>query len=91
MDEAEAVHIFVHGRVQGVFYRAKTQEIAQGLGLSGWVKNCHDGTVEILAEGNRGKLEELIEWCRQGPALASVSSIDLNWTGPEGLGSFEIV
>ncbi len=91
MDEDKAVHIFVHGHVQGVFYRANTQKIAQDLGLSGWVKNCHDGAVEIHAEGNRDKLEELIEWCRHGPALASVSNIDLNWPGPEGLGSFEIV
>lgn len=83
--------MFVHGHVQGVFYRANTQKVAQGLGLTGWVKNCNDGSVEIHAEGGRDNLEELIEWCRHGPALAKVSKIDLNWIGPQGLRSFDII
>ena len=83
--------MFVHGHVQGVFYRANTQKVAQGLGLTGWVKNCNDGSVEIHAEGDKDNLEELIEWCRHGPALAKVSKIDLNWNGPQGLRSFDIV
>ena len=91
MGDAAAVHMFVHGHVQGVFYRANTQKVTQGLGLTGWVKNCDDGSVEIHAEGNKDKLEELIEWCRHGPALAKVSKIDLNWIGPQGLRSFDIV
>ena len=90
MSDAVAVHLFAHGRVQGVFYRAKTQKVAEGLGLNGWVKNCDDGSVEIHAEGDKAKLEELIEWCRKGPALASVSNIDLNWVESEGLCSFDI-
>lgn len=90
MSDAVAVHLFVHGRVQGVFYRAKTQKTAKRLGVTGWVKNCDDGSVEIHAEGNRDQLEELIAWCRRGPALASVSNIDLNWIEAEGLGAFDI-
>lgn len=90
MSDAAAVHVFVQGRVQGVFYRAKTQKTAKGLGLAGWVKNCEDGSVEIHAEGNKGKLEELIAWCRRGPTMASVSNIDLSWVEPEGLHAFEI-
>ena len=90
MSGAVAVHLFVHGRVQGVFYRAKTQKVAEGLGLTGWVKNCDDGSVEIHAEGNKAKLEELIKWCHRGPALASVSKIDLNWLEAEGLSAFNI-
>ncbi len=90
MKPAEAAHLFVHGRVQGVFFRDSTRKVAQGLGLAGWVKNCSDGSVEIHAEGDREKLEELIEWCRHGPDLASVSNLDLNWTEAEGLGSFDI-
>ena len=90
MSEVAAVHIFVHGRGQGGWYRAKTQKVAEGLGLAGWVKNCPDGSVEIHAEGNKTKLEELVAWCRRGPALASVSDIDLNWTEAEGLRSFDI-
>ena len=90
MSDAVAVHLFVQGRVQGVFYRSKTLKKAQALGLTGWVKNCDDGSVEIHAEGNKAKLEELVAWCRRGPALASVSNIDLNWLEAEGLHSFGI-
>ena len=90
MSDTGAVHLFVRGRVQGVFYRASTQKTAQDLGLTGWVKNCDDGSVELHAEGKREKLEELIAWCRQGPPSASVSGIDLNWVEAEGLHSFEI-
>ena len=90
MKPAEAAHLFVHGRVQGVFFRASARTVARDLGLAGWVRNCSDGSVEIHAEGDRKKLEELIEWCRQGPDYASVSNIDLNWTEAEGLSSFDI-
>jgi acylphosphatase len=90
MSDTAAVHLFVHGRVQGVFFRASTQKVAEGLGLVGWVKNCHDGSVEIHAEGNQAKLEELIQWCRRGPTMASVSNIDLSWVESEGLRSFDV-
>jgi acylphosphatase len=90
MSDGGAIHLFVHGRVQGVFFRAKTQKTAEGLGLTGWVRNCSDGSVEIHAEGSREKLEELIAWCRKGPPLASVSNIDLDWVEAEGLPSFDI-
>ena len=90
MSDTAAVHLIVQGRVQGVFYRAKTQKTAEALGLTGWVRNCDDGSVEIHAEGNKAKLEELIEWCRKGPALASVSKMDLNWVESKGLHSFDI-
>ena len=90
MSETGAVHLFVHGRVQGVFFRASTQKTAEGLGLTGWVKNCSDGSVEIHAEGDKEKLEELIAWCRQGPPSASVSDIDLDWVDVEGFSSFDI-
>lgn len=90
MTDAKAVHMIVQGRVQGVFYRANTQKVAQGLGLAGWVKNCPGGSVEIHAEGDKAKLEELIAWCHEGPALASVSDIDLTWMPAEGHRTFEI-
>jgi len=90
MSDSAAVHMFVHGHVQGVFYRANAQKKAARLGLAGWVHNCHDGSVEVHAEGNKAKLEELIDWCRHGPAMASVSNIDLSWVEAEDLHSFEI-
>jgi len=90
MSDVTAVHLFVQGRVQGVFYRASAHKKAEALGLTGWVKNCDDGSVEIHAEGNKAKLEELIAWCRKGPALAKVSNVDLSWVEAEGLHSFDI-
>ncbi len=78
------VHIVVHGRVQGVFYRASTQEKAKQLGLAGWVKNRLDGSVELVAEGDREKTEELAEWCRVGPERAQVSFVDTNWESYTG-------
>lgn len=90
MSDTAAVHLFVHGRVQGVFYRAKTQKKAEALGLSGWVQNCQDGSVEIHAEGDKEQVQALIQWCHRGPALASVSNIDLSWREAEGLRSFDI-
>lgn len=78
------VHIYVLGRVQGVFYRSNTRRKAQELGLTGWVRNLPDGRVEIVAEGERGKLERLIEWCWSGPPLARVERVESKWEKPKG-------
>jgi len=73
------VRIVVSGRVQGVFFRASTISIAASLGLGGRVRNREDGSVEITAEGERDKLNELAHWCRQGPEDARVDDIELEW------------
>ena len=73
------VHIIVSGRVQGVFYRACTQEKALSLNLFGWVRNLSNGNVEIVAEGEECDLENLAAWCRQGPPSAVVTSVDVAW------------
>jgi acylphosphatase len=88
--ETSAVLLKIQGRVQGVYYRASAQSKAQGLGLTGWVKNSPKGIVESHAEGSKEKLEEFINWCRQGPPAASVSSVDSDWISPKGYQSFEI-
>jgi acylphosphatase len=80
----ERVHLIVHGRVQGVFFRASTEEKAIGLGLTGWVKNRPDGTVEVVAEGEREKLEKLVEWCHVGPKGARVIHVEVNWEPSTG-------
>jgi acylphosphatase len=90
MSETGAVYLIVRGRVQGVCFRAGTQQLAADLGLTGWVKNCCDRSVEIHAEGARDKLEELVAWCRKGPPAAFVSNVDLSWVESEGLSSFDI-
>jgi acylphosphatase len=73
------VHLFVRGRVQGVYFRASTQREAKRLGLTGWVKNRPDGGVEILAEGEEDTLKELIGWANRGPSAARVERVDVRW------------
>jgi len=78
------VHLFVSGRVQGVFFRAHTRDLAQKLGLSGFVRNLPDGRVEVVAEGPEEKLQELIEFCHRGPPLAHVTHVAIRWEEPTG-------
>jgi acylphosphatase len=68
-------HYVVHGRVQGVFYRASVQQTARRLGLCGWVRNCDDGTVELIACGDKPELDELESWLYQGPTHARVDRV----------------
>ena len=77
--ETSSVHLRISGRVQGVYYRASMLQRAQHLGLSGWVMNRPDGSVEAVAEGSKAKLEELIAWCHQGPEGARVAGVDAQW------------
>jgi acylphosphatase len=86
----EALHIIVHGRVQGVFFRASTQERGRDLGLCGWVRNRVDGTVEIHAEGEKQSLDRFAQWCRQGPPSARVEQLETKTVPPEGMSSFKI-
>ncbi len=78
------VHLIIHGYVQGVFYRASTCETARRLGLKGWVKNLPDGNVEALFEGDTVKLNEMIQWCRSGPAGAHVTDVAEKWQDFKG-------
>jgi len=73
------ITISVFGRVQGVFYRSKAAREAKQLNLTGWVKNESDGSVKILAEGEEDNLEKLVEWAKQGPALARIDKIEVKW------------
>jgi acylphosphatase len=85
-----SVHLIVHGKVQGVCYRAGTREKALELGLCGWAKNCPDGTVEIYAEGEKEILEQFINWCRKGSPAAQVSFLGIEWGESQSLTSFKI-
>jgi len=67
----------VSGRVQGVFFRDTCERIATGLGVSGWVRNRPDGTVEVVAEGERAAVDELLTWCGNGPPRARVDRIEI--------------
>jgi len=72
-------HLFIEGRVQGVFYRAFTRDLAARLGLNGWAKNLYDGRVEALFEGSRELIEQALQECWKGPAGSSVRNIDVSW------------
>jgi acylphosphatase len=72
-------HVIIRGRVQGVYFRASTMYEAQNLGLAGWVRNCPDGSVEAVGEGERAKVEQWIAWCRRGPAHARVENVEIRW------------
>jgi acylphosphatase len=74
----------ISGRVQGVCYRWYTRDTAADLGLCGWVRNLPDGAVELVAEGPREKLEQLLGWCRRGPDLARVTDIQAEWEEATG-------
>lgn len=68
-------HVSINGLVQGVFFRASTRDKAQKLGVKGWVKNCSDGSVEALFEGEKNFVDEIVSWCRRGPDGAFVSTV----------------
>lgn len=72
-------HIFVSGQVQGVFFRDHTRRWASSLGLAGWVKNLWDGRVEVLAEGEKESLDDLIARLKKGPPLARVADVQVTW------------
>ncbi len=78
------VHLFVKGRVQGVFFRAAAQREARRLGITGWVKNRNDGSVEILAEGEEDSIKEIVGWANHGPSAARVDQVDVRWRGYTG-------
>jgi len=84
------VHVFVSGKVQGVFYRATTQARAREAGVDGWVRNLDDGRVEAVFEGPEGDVRDMVAWCETGSEAAEVESVDAEYGEPEGAEGFEI-
>ena len=82
--------VVVHGAVQGVFFRAETRDRARSLGVSGWVRNARNGTVEAAFEGPDEPVESMVEWCRRGPAGARVERVEVTWAEPENQDGFSI-
>ena len=72
-------HLFISGVVQGVSYRASTQEQARQRGVVGWVRNLQDGRVEAVLQGPKEKVDDLIRWCHQGPPAAKVDKVGVAW------------
>lgn len=85
------VHLIITGDVQDVGYRAWAKRQARELDLTGWVKNRNDGSVELVAEGKRGQLDELIKRCSLGPEASWVEDVDVSWDeGTETFVSFDV-
>lgn len=74
----KTLHLLIHGRVQGVGYRAWTVARARALGLNGWVRNRRDGTVEAVIQGDETTLNQMLADCREGPPAARVSEIEVS-------------
>lgn len=80
----------VHGRVQGVFFRAEASARAQSLELAGWVRNAPDGSVEAVFEGESERVESMVEWCRRGPPGAIVDDVEVVHEEPTGESGFRV-
>jgi acylphosphatase len=87
----QQAHVWISGRVQGVFFRSNTQEEAQRRGLQGWVRNLPDGRVEAVFQGEESSVQEMIRWCQAGSSFSRVDDVEVRWEEPEtGLNDFRI-
>ncbi len=77
-------HVFVSGRVQGVFFRTETQDEARRHAVTGWVRNNPDGRVEAVFEGEKDSVDKLVEFCRKGPSGARVTNVEVMWENYKG-------
>ncbi len=79
MEDRVRAHLRIYGRVQGVFFRSSMRRRATELGLTGWVRNLPDGSVEAVVEGPKDRVDELIRWAHRGPPLARVDRVEVRW------------
>lgn len=84
MPDTARFYAKVHGRVQGVTFRYHTITRAQALHLTGYARNCWNGTVEVVAEGDREALGKLLSWLHEGPPAARVKRVESDWQQPQG-------
>jgi len=92
MGRQKHVHMIITGRVQGVWFRASTKDVADRLGIKGWVRNLPNGAVEVDAIGDVKSMEQFIEWCYQGPPGAHVVNVEIKELEPVAdFDSFKIV
>ncbi len=84
------VRATVRGRVHGVWYRDSCDSVARSLGVKGWVRNLPDGSVQVVAEGDRDAVNELLQWCHGGPPRANVTGVDVVDEQPTGEREFRV-
>jgi len=75
--EKVRIHVYISGYVQGVFFRSNTKDMAERFNLTGWVKNLPDGRVEVMAEGEKDKIEEFIRFLKRGPSFSRVEDVEI--------------
>lgn len=89
--DAHCIHAIVSGKVQGVFYRESTRQMAQSLSITGWVKNNSNGTVELIACGSKEHIEKLISWLHEGPPAARVTEVVIHDMPAENHTQFKVL
>jgi acylphosphatase len=90
MSDRVRAHVFVSGKVQGVYYRANTRDTAREHGVDGWVKNLADSRVEAVFEGPEDAVEAMVEWCHEGSPAARVDDVEVEYEDPQGEDGFRI-
>ncbi|MFO8116413.1 MAG: acylphosphatase [Halorubrum sp.] len=90
MADRTRAHVYVSGRVQGVYYRATTRDTAREKGVDGWVRNLDDGRVEAVFEGPANAVREMVAWCETGSRAADVDDVDATHEEPAGLDGFDV-
>lgn len=85
MEDKVRAHVIITGRVQGVFFRMETQRAARGIGgITGWVRNKRDGSVEAVFEGDKAQIDKVLEWCHVGSPNSNVKRVDVEWESYTG-------
>jgi acylphosphatase len=84
MHDTVRLHAHIHGQVQGVSFRYYTIRQARVLGVTGWVRNRYDGSVEVVAEGERTPVSDLLDWLHRGPPSARVEKVEVSWEQSTG-------
>jgi acylphosphatase len=90
MSERTRAHVYVTGKVQGVYFRATTRDEAQNRDLDGWVRNLDDGRVEAVFEGPEAAVEEMVEFCHEGSSASEVEDVDVTDEEPQDEGPFRV-
>jgi acylphosphatase len=80
----QKAHVIISGRVQGVFFRAETRRAAERIGVTGWVRNRPDGTVEAVFDGNPQAVKDAIAWCHRGSPMSKVEDVQVTWEESDG-------